>query len=299
MFNNNNNYNSQGVPSYMAYGGVPVGIPKGSVPQNATGGAVPQWSLGQQSTTSAFGQPIQLAQNNVPIEEEKATLGFTKEIPNTIAGSGNILPQPDYSIQNSSPNLGLEVLQNQIKSFERKVPYPYKDIGGLPTWGYGHMDKTEEGFMAQPWINKTTGLPATEQEKLSEYNKFLQLPYGQEYGANYYKNKTNLFLSDKDIDSLLAKDISDKNKNLQNFPYYNNFSQTIKNALIDSEFNTGQVVSGYPLLHSEANKLGTSNFDLDAFCGNLHRADSNNPTMQERNDWTLNQCLNGYIIPRK
>ena len=34
MFNNNN-YNSQGVPEWMAYGGVPVGLPKGAVPQNA------------------------------------------------------------------------------------------------------------------------------------------------------------------------------------------------------------------------------------------------------------------------
>ena len=31
MFNNNNNYNSRGVPEFMAYGGTPVGIPKGDV----------------------------------------------------------------------------------------------------------------------------------------------------------------------------------------------------------------------------------------------------------------------------
>ena len=59
MFNNNNNYNSQGVPSFMAYGGVPVGLPKGAVPQNATGGAVPQWALGQQNQTSASQHPLQ------------------------------------------------------------------------------------------------------------------------------------------------------------------------------------------------------------------------------------------------
>ena len=63
MFHNNN-YNSQGVPSFMAYGGVLVGIPKGAVPQNATGGAIPQWALGQQSQNSTFGQPAQLAQND-------------------------------------------------------------------------------------------------------------------------------------------------------------------------------------------------------------------------------------------
>jgi len=294
MFNNNNKYHSRGVPEWMAYGGVPVGIPKGAVPQHATGGAVPQWAIGQDLTSLP-----QFAQNNTSIEQDGANLGFTGDIPNTIPGNGNILPQPSYDEQNLSPDLGLEVLQNQVKSFEKKIAYPYKDIGGLPTWGYGHMDNTQEGFMAQPWLNKITGLPATEQEKLSEYNKFLQLPYGQQYGANYYKNKTNLFLSDNDIDTLLIKDISDKNKVLQNFPYYNNFSQTIKNALIDSEFNTGNVVSGYPRLHQEANKLGDDTFDLNAFCENLHRADNNNPTMQERNNWTINQCLNGYIIPKK
>ena len=64
MFNNNNNYNSRGVPEFMAYGGTPVGIPKGAVPQHATGGAVPTWSLGQQNTTSTLAQPTQFAQNN-------------------------------------------------------------------------------------------------------------------------------------------------------------------------------------------------------------------------------------------
>ena len=36
----------------------------GAIPQNATVGAVPQWALGQQSQTSTFGQPAQLAQND-------------------------------------------------------------------------------------------------------------------------------------------------------------------------------------------------------------------------------------------
>ena len=73
MFNNNNNYNSQGVPSFMAYGGVPVGLPRGAVPQNATGGAVPQWSLGQQNPTSSFGQPTQFAQNNTQANDGNYT----------------------------------------------------------------------------------------------------------------------------------------------------------------------------------------------------------------------------------
>ncbi|MBQ8464634.1 MAG: hypothetical protein IJ545_01335 [Alphaproteobacteria bacterium] len=69
MFNNNNNYNSRNVPSFIAYGGVPVGLPKGAVSQNATGGAVPQWALGQQNSTSPFGQPTQLAQNNTQMSD--------------------------------------------------------------------------------------------------------------------------------------------------------------------------------------------------------------------------------------
>ena len=69
MFNNNNNYNSCGVPEWLAYGGVSVGIPKGAVPQNATNGAVPQWALGQQNQNSTFGQPTQLAQNNTQVND--------------------------------------------------------------------------------------------------------------------------------------------------------------------------------------------------------------------------------------
>ena len=294
----NNNYNARVVPEFMAYGGTPVGIPTGAVPQNATGGAIPQWALGQQNQNQDQPQPTtQFAQNNMQAND--GTKVALNSFPNTIVGYGKILPQPDYSQQNSFPDLGLAVLKNQIKSFEEKVPYPYKDVGGLPTWGYGHMDATKQGFLSQPWINKSTGLPATEQEKQQEYNKFLQLPYGQNYGANYYKDKTNLFLSDDYMNTLVTSDVAAKNNALRNFPYYNNFSQTIKNALIDSEFNTGKVVSGYPLLHEEAGKIGEGTFDLNAFCGQLHREDSSNSTMQQRNNWTINQCLNGYLIPRK
>ena len=73
MFNNNNNYNSRGIPEFMAYGGTPVGIPKGAVPQHATGGAVPTWSLGQQNQTSTFTQPTQLAQNNTQANDGNYT----------------------------------------------------------------------------------------------------------------------------------------------------------------------------------------------------------------------------------
>jgi len=76
MFNNNNNYNSRGVPEFMAYGGTPVGIPKGAVPQHATNGAVPTWSLGQQNQTSTFTQPTQLAQNNTQANNPNCYVEF-------------------------------------------------------------------------------------------------------------------------------------------------------------------------------------------------------------------------------
>ena len=114
MFNNNNNYNSHGVPSFMAYGGVPVGLPKGAVPQNATGGAVPQWALGQQNPTSPFGQPTQLAQNNTQandsncyIEFNGKNLGLYKNgsLVNNLDGMSG---QPDYQnrASQSIPNKG-------------------------------------------------------------------------------------------------------------------------------------------------------------------------------------------------
>ena len=68
MFNNNN-YNSQGIPEWLAYGGVSVGLPTGAIPQNATGGAVPQWALGQQEQTSDLEEATQLAQNNTQMSD--------------------------------------------------------------------------------------------------------------------------------------------------------------------------------------------------------------------------------------
>lgn len=104
MFNNNNNYNSRNVPSFIAYGGVPVGLPKGAVPQNATGGAVPQWALGQQNQTSPFGQPIQLAQNNTQANDLPYI--FSDDMRNRL---GNLESSGNYSAH-SSGNGGIGAL---------------------------------------------------------------------------------------------------------------------------------------------------------------------------------------------
>ena len=98
MFNNNN-YNSQGVPSFMAYGGVPVGLPKGAVPQNATGDAVPQWALGQQNQTSAFGQPTQFAQNNMQANDgNNLPYIFSEDMRNRL---GYLESKGNYATHNS------------------------------------------------------------------------------------------------------------------------------------------------------------------------------------------------------
>ena len=66
MFNNNNNnYGSNGIPEYMAYGGVPVGFPNGVVPENAPNGAIPQWAVGQQNS-----QSINSEQNNLQMDNK-------------------------------------------------------------------------------------------------------------------------------------------------------------------------------------------------------------------------------------
>ena len=85
MFNNNNNnYGSNGVPEYMAYGGVPVGFPKGVVPENATNGAIPQWAIGQQNN-----QSINLVQNNLQMDNN--TINFDDIYYSTIDKNGNVL----------------------------------------------------------------------------------------------------------------------------------------------------------------------------------------------------------------
>ena len=86
MFNNDNknNYGSNGVPEYMAYGGVPVGLPNGAIPENATNGAIPQWAVGQQNSQSINSEP-----NNLQMDNN--TINFDDIYYSTIDKNGNIL----------------------------------------------------------------------------------------------------------------------------------------------------------------------------------------------------------------
>jgi len=170
MFNNNNNYNSRNVPSYMAYGGVPVGIPKGAIPQNATGGAVPQWALGQQNPTSPFGQPIQLAQNNTQANDESNVLFSFNDI--------------YYSQNDSSGNTIYKGTADHEGGFSNRD----NDLGGATNYGITQSSLNEYNS----WNSQLkTGIDFPQDVRLltpEQSKQIMDEMYYQRYGINNLNN---------------------------------------------------------------------------------------------------------------
>lgn len=165
MFNNNNNYNSRGVPEFMAYGGTPVGIPKGAVPQHATGRAVPTWSLGQQNQTSTFTQPTQFAQNN------------------TQANDGNNLPFSFDDIYYSQNDNSGNTLYKGTADHEGGFSNRANDLGGATNYGITQTSLNEYNSWNSP-LKKGYKFPQNVRLLTPEQSKQILANIVNSLGAN-------------------------------------------------------------------------------------------------------------------
>ena len=186
-------------------------------------------------------------------------------------------------------------LKRAIYKFEKPIEYPYRDIKGNITWGVGHMDNTDEGFLSQPWRDKQGNLVdmATKRDAL---NKLRNAPFGKNYKADYYGKITNLQLLDEDYNELYQKDITEcRNQLGRNVPNYNIMPRRTQNSLVENHYTTGSVnvESKWPKLYQAARA-----FNQQELCNNIARTTKDRPDMIERNAWGLNECLQDDFIQK-
>jgi len=138
---------------------------------------------------------------------------------------------------------------------------------------------------------------ATLPEKYTEYSNLLKQPFGQRYGAIFYKKHTTLIMKDLDINSLLKKHIDSFYKELVKIykksngytDDFNNMHKNVQLALFDLIFNLG------------AKKLTTTfpNFTAALKKGDWKKAapETNRPDVSPQRNKYVRQLL--YTTPQK
>lgn len=133
-----------------------------------------------------------------------------------------------------------------IKQSEGYSATAYLDSGGevkTPTIGVGHAVFSEQDWLALPWrkLDKdkhVTCRMASRKEKLCEYKTLLSQADDPDYTAAYYRKKATIGLDGKDVDALLAKDLSASIDKLRDsFDEFDTWPPYAQYAAIDMKFN--------------------------------------------------------------
>ena len=179
-----------------------------------------------------------------------------------------------------------------IKRFEMIVPYPYLDSKGLITIGGGANVNDWNVFKN---LNVTIdGIQATEAQKWEAYNRMRQLSeeknangnyVNRNMKANFFKNKTNIRISDSEALRLAQNHMNNDLTHLRGeFSDFDSFPLPLKEVLLDIQYNVKGGISEkkWPKLYKAIREKNV--FGKDGIVKNVNRPDVG----QERNDWAKN-----------
>lgn len=189
---------------------------------------------------------------------------------------------------------------SQFQNFEHNVEYfegnpklyPYLDTVGYITTCKGKNVDNQDTFLNTNWLYDNR--PAKLSEKKIAFNTLKSLPYGSNYNANSFKNKTNLTLPEEYCNQAYKQDLDKHYKQLQNsIPNFNRMPFPTKLAMLETHYNTGSLTNEnkWPNLHKYAREYNQS-----LLCKNLKRSvfDKNGnkiANMPQRNDWAYEYCM--------
>jgi hypothetical protein len=169
---------------------------------------------------------------------------------------------------------------NNVKEFEKIVPYPYLDTKGNITVGGGANINDYNDFMK---VNFLLGdNPATEEQKRAGFDQLSNIR--QQANGNWnrkakdYKYATNLRISDEDAYRMALGHLTNDLSYLRSeFSDFDSFPIQLKEVLMDLQYNTGSLNQRkWPNLYQ-----AIQNRDIEGIARNVHRKDVG----LERNDW--------------
>lgn len=131
-------------------------------------------------------------------------------------------------------------MRAMLKEGEGTVSHVYLDPRGFVTVGVGCLLADAANLKSLPFVNRTTGALATDEEKSTEWMKISKQTFGTNYQSSYYKQFTALDLPDASITMLLDKRIMEFISELTvNFAQFPNFPPSVQLAILDMAFNLG------------------------------------------------------------
>ena len=165
--------------------------------------------------------------------------------------------------------------------FEGYVPHIYLDINGKITTGIGALVDNEATFMNIDWLVNNER-PATAAEKKAAYNSFLDLKklkeYGNQYGADYYENKSNLRVPEEYANKRAYTHLQNDLRRLrEGIVGFDDLHYPTKEVLLDLRYTSGAITeTRWPKLRE-----GIREKNLTKIYNNVNRKD----VQPSRNQW--------------
>ena len=184
-----------------------------------------------------------------------------------------------------------KLLSNVRKHLENKIGEDlveniYLDTNGKITTGIGLNINKFDTFMSIDF--EVDNRPATYNEKLEAYNKFMELKerkeYGKKYGADHYEKYSNLRINHKTAKNLMNRHtLNDLKKLREGIEDFDKLPLPLQEVLMDIRYNTGNVSkSNWPKLRE-----GIRTKNLTLIADNVSRKDIS----AERNKWAKDKIL--------
>jgi GH24 family phage-related lysozyme (muramidase) len=174
----------------------------------------------------------------------------------------------------------IEQAAQDIESFEGKIPWLYRDTRGNVTVGVGKMLPDVDAALKLPFL---VGDPAQRADELNirkDWARIMEMPFGQNYAAGFYRSPASVYLADATISDLLCSVLSDCDAELhQLYPNFHELADPAKVRLLDMAYNLGisKLRTGYPRFN-----VATCAADYVSMGAECNR----NGIPNERNQWT-------------
>ncbi len=182
----------------------------------------------------------------------------------------------------------------ELMHMEGNVGHMYLDTKGLVTTGIGNLVKTPEAARKLPWVDTTTGKPATPEQIDQAFAAVQGMAKGQKAGV--YSGATTLRLS-PDVVRDLALGRLDREflPGLhRQFPHFDSYPAPAQRALVDMIYSLGEGSSrqnsGIAKFHNL--RAACESGDWTAAASECHRKGGRD----DRNAWTSQQFLKAATI---
>jgi GH24 family phage-related lysozyme (muramidase) len=175
-----------------------------------------------------------------------------------------------------------------VLRWEGDVHHLYLDNNGLVTVGVGNLVQSAADAIRLPFVDKTTGAPATPAQISHAFEAIKHQPVG--FAARAYAASTNIRLSDDSVRTLaqhrLEHEFLPGLRRL--FPNFDSFPAPAQRAFVDMAYNLG--IEGLGRFHQLRTAVEAG--DWRAAAGECHRR----TCRAERNDWVRQLFLDAAAL---